>query len=63
MLNDLEDCYEENEERGRKWNNAKWRRLVGALKRFRKVSFENLDERFEEVCKQLVDIDVTFYNL
>ena len=63
MLNDLEDCYEDYEEKGRKWTHAKWRRLLGALKRFKKVSFENLNERFEEICKELVDLDVTFHDL
>ena len=63
MLDGLEDCFADYEEKGKKWNNAKWRRLIGALKRFKKVSFENLNERFAEICKELVDLNVTFHDL
>ena len=63
LLNDLEDCYKDYKERGRRWTHAKWRKLLGALKKFRRVSFENLEERFEEICKELVALDVTFHDL
>ena len=63
MLDGLEDCFADYEEKGKKWNNAKWRRLIEALKRFKKVSFENLNERFAEICKELVDLNIILHDL
>lgn len=63
MFNDLQDRYSEYDEKGRKWNNSKWRRLIGALKRIGRVSFEQLEERFSEICTQLAGLNLTFDDL
>ena len=63
MYNSLQDVYEEYDTKGKEWYHKKWRRLIGALKRIGKVSFERLEERFPEICNELVALNLTFHDL
>ena len=63
MYNDLHAVYDAYDTKGRTWYNKKWRRLIGALKRIGKVSFERLDERLPEICDKLVELNLTFHDL
>lgn len=63
MFDTLQELYENFEEDGTHWNAKKWRRLLGALKRFKRVSFESLNDRLPEICKQIVELELTFDDL
>ena len=57
--NHLEDLYENLDKEGHKLTNAEWRKLKGALKRIGKVSFEDLQNRFSDICAELVELEIT----
>ena len=58
--NCFEDLYENLEELGHKLTQKEWRELKGALKRIGRVSFLELDNRLSEICKELVNLNITF---
>ena len=45
-------------EEGHEFGVSAWRQLKGACKRIGKVSFENLDSRLDEICNELIAMDI-----
>ncbi|KAF7797200.1 hypothetical protein EIP86_008392, partial [Pleurotus ostreatoroseus] len=43
---------------GHEFRVSAWRQLKGACKRIGKVSFENLDSRLDEICNELIVMDI-----
>ena len=46
-------------EEGHNFGASHWRQLKGACKRISKVSLENLDNRVEEICEELLRMNLT----
>ena len=59
MYNRLQEIRDIMTEEGHNFGASDWRKLKGACKRIGKVSFENLDERIDEICNTLIAMDLT----
>lgn len=55
---ELQDLYNDIEEKGRKYSSKHWRQLAGALKRIGKVSFHDLSNRWIEICNELAEMNI-----
>ena len=58
MYNRLQEIRDIMTEEGHNFGASDWRKLKGACKRIGKVSFDNLDERIDEICNTLVAMDL-----
>lgn len=54
----LQDLYDEIDESGHRFTNKHWRHLAGALKRIGTVSFNDLSNRWVEICTKLAELDI-----
>lgn len=54
----LQDLYNEIDEKGHRFTAKHWRQLAGVLKRIGKVSFNDLSDRWVDICKELVEMKI-----